>query len=373
MKTKTLLLLSFLISFSSQAASANFTQDRNINALKPIEIGDTVLYGNVDYVVAAINEDRSSHYYKLRYANNDSIHSSWFSKSQLGITSGCYDSICVGDKVIYGNVDYVVAAINEEGSRGYYKLRYANNDSIHSSWFSKSQLALVTPNPARVQAEKDENELKDLINKGIIDEVVYRSLRNAGATHVEAIDKASGPIFVSLERSGKFLQKLSEHVYSFDKAYVLKVKNITTDNNKNNLFVLNALLPYLKNSGYKSIKEKYLDSSVKRIEEISSEKRIFSLRDIESTSHARALAAQMLAASLSTSIPQMSAGQKSKTQNMLQILSTILAKNMRYQDMMLFFQHAGEMESLILELSQNPYLQSRSATDMLLLEYLKNS
>ena len=112
---------------------------------------------------------------------------------------------------------------------------------------------------------------------------------------------------------------------------------------------------------------------MKKIEDISRANGINSMRDLEATILTRKLAAGMLAASLNTSMSQLSDEQKAKAQYALRILSGMLATEMRYKDMEPFMQNATNIESLVLELAQNSYLQARTATDMLLLEYLKNS
>jgi hypothetical protein len=258
------------------------------------------------------------------------------------------------------------------GSDGYSYIRVMKQGEAAKRHFAELERQRLE----KERLGREAAELDAKVQEGIADRDTYIAMRQSGLSHGEALEKASGPMFVSLAETAKFLSKLSEFVYGFDRAYLTRLTGVLANENDKDraaLFIVNALVPYLRNSGYSSLKERFLLPSVTRIQALNTQRGLQDLHSMESSVITRRVAVQMLAASLSTSMPQLSESQKFRAQEILRGLSTVAAGSMRVREMELFFQSLPALEALILEIAQNLYLQNRAATDMLLVEYLKNS
>jgi len=290
--------------------------------------------------------------------------------------NACYANICVGDKAYYKknhNKSIKILAISKQGD---IVIQYIESDQIYSITGDASDFHVYFSAKEAKRIEKEKNEILEALKSGLFDIALYETLKKEGLAHSEALEKAMGPILTDLNGTSKFLVKLATHLYRFDSDYLLKINSLIGNDfnsEKKSLFILNALSPFLKNLGYSSIRENYGLPALNKTEEINKQFHLQHILNIEATTVMKNTALQMLAFSLVSSQSQMSGAQKEASTILLKILSDVLATKLQSNDMEIIRQSLPKFESLILELSQNPYLQSRAATDMLLLEYLKNS
>lgn len=294
----------------------------------------------------------------------------------------CVKDICVGDEVFDRDTspgDGIVLAIKANDAGGYYVIQYSSG-RVGADTAGYVNLVRRGEESARILAEREtlrrnEEQVRRLVAEGILDEGAYRNLRRSGLNHEQALEQASGPIWVSFSETAKFITKLSQFVYRFDQLYLAEIAKLAApgiNQEKRDLFLSTALLPYLRQSGYRGVKEKYLDPSVQRLEAALKQRGMQSLNDIESTALTRRLAVYMLAASLQTAFPQMNDWQKLRAQEFLRVLGDSATKGMRIKDTVALFAILPEYRALLLELSHNLYLQSRVAVDMQLLDFLEN-
>lgn len=229
---------------------------------------------------------------------------------------------------------------------------------------------------AKAKADAENNEISQLVRERIADVNVYNQARANGSDHKTALLLSSGPAWYALEQTPAFFTKLGEFVYRFDAAYMASLITILpadATREQSTKFVLAALLPYLKHFGYQSMKGRYIDTSVNRIEGMLKASGYGSIHQIESSMQTRKLCMQMLAASFQSARDVLNETQRERANTLLAAIGKTLAGSMRVREMEELFRNLPEIESLIKEMAQNPYLQGRSATDLLVLEYLKNS
>lgn len=345
-------------------------------------MGDTVYDVDSDYKKATIIG---------RKGNSLLIDYGWWggkameTVGYLGLAKAglCVQDICVGDQVLDRDTrpgDGVVLAIKANEAGGYYVIQYSSG-AVGAD--TKSYVTLIRrgEESARILAEREtlrrnEEQVGKLVAEGILDEGAYRKLRQSGLSHEQAVEQASGPIWVSFPGTGKFVSKLSQFVYRFDQLYLTEITKLVApgiNQEKRDLFLSTALLPYLRQSGYRGVKEKYLLPSVQRLEAALNQRGVKSLHDIESTALSRRLAVYMLAASLQTAFPQMNEWQKPRAQEILRVLGDSATKGMKVKDTIALFAILPDYRALLLELAQNLYLQSRVAVDVQLLDYIENN
>ena len=298
----------------------------------------------------------------------------------------CARNLCVGDEVYdsdssstFGNA--IIIAIKKSSGDAVFLLRYQLG-SKGTDTASYLRLVKRSAEVLRAQAEEEKlrqekEELANLVAQGIADETVYNTLRAQNIPHNEALERASGPTWLGPQHTEKFLLKLSQFVYQFDRLYYQElakiVSNKDSDTERRNVFLAVALLPQLKAFSYTGLKEKHIDRSAKQIETMMNSYGMQNLQSIESSTLTRRMSLQMLAASLRTSQTQMNEGQKRLAESYLRSIGDLLATPLRYRDFQNFFRLIPEYKRLLLELVQNPYLGARMSTDMALLDYLENS
>lgn len=292
---------------------------------------------------------------------------SYLAKTTPGL---CRGNFCVGDLVMdrdSGPAEATVIGIKQDGS---YVLEYTTRGGRSTEL--ESYLSLVRKSSVIIE----NNETNQLEQQGVIDRVVYEELRRRGKNHAEAVEEAMGPVWLSLGETDRFLQRLSQSVYAFDREYYLQLANLVRGPEQKlshrNAFVSTALLPNLRAFGYAQIRERWIKTSVLRITETLARQRVEKLADLESTATTRRLAVQMLGISLTTGMSQMNDSQRAAASVLVKSLSELAASPLRYREMESFFRWSGDLERLLMELSHNLYLQSRAATDMALLEFLRN-
>ena len=382
-----------LIFLSSAAGSTNYGE-WHIDHLSWTHPGSCVLNGKLcinDAVIETYNNRwakvagfKKDGSVVLSATSGSTLYGAW-SHSHLAYTrSGeCEGNFCIGDIVneSYNNrVAKIVGFPLTEKNQ--VVISAESGSTLYGSW-SYNYISLrqrseevLRRKAQQEQLAREKAELDKLVSDGIADEETYRFARSSGSSHSDALDAASGPAWLGLASTEKFVRKLSRTVYNFDAQYLQKVAALLLkDKNagRSQLFVSMALLPYLKDFGYSGTKEKYIQPSIKRMEAFLAEQQLGDFGSIESTIFSRRMALQMLAASLQTGMVQMDAGQKERANQFLRIIGDSLAGSMRIIDMRSFFDMIPEYQRLLLELSQNPYLRARSATDMGLLNHVRNS
>ncbi len=184
-----------------------------------------------------------------------------------------------------------------------------------------------------------------------------------------------GPIFTGVADFGKFLRELSKNSYSFDANYLLEVAKISSaaQTEQQNLFLLNALEPYLMNFDYNGIRERYVVPALERLKAINAGRGIRNIRDVEGVFAVRRAALQMLAASLRTSMSQLNQDQKRKADELLTDLANTLSGSITLRETLKFMdRNSAKFEAFTLELAKNPYLRGQAATDLAILGYLQN-
>lgn len=287
----------------------------------------------------------------------------------------CHLNVCVGDEGAISGTRMTVVGLYPSGE---FAIQWESG-GYSSSTYEASDIA-IRKTTAQAQAERQRaaewNEAQSMAQEGKLDLGIYGELRKNGAPHAEALDKAMGPVWISMAQTERFLNKLGNHVYQFDRLYLLEIAKLLAPGDhleRRRQFIGAAMLPFLRNFGYKAVKERYLNPSIQAIEKECASQGVKSLLDIESTALMRRLSVYMLAASLQTSMPQLNAAQKAEATEILRVLAESATKGMKYRDMQVLFALIPGYRSLLLELSQNLYLQARVAVDMQLLDYLENS
>lgn len=348
-------------------------------------IGSSAILAHRDYYVndVTIVGLRTDGNFMIKYANGNLGPASGFGSDNLALVQAltgdyyCGSTHCVGDTVILNHRDYSISEVTIAGvlPSDRYIIRWDNGNLARAEGFYGSNLAAKRKRQ-RTQEELDREEVKTRASDPTFDMESYHSLRKSGLSHREAMDRASGPVWTSQANTKNFLSKLSGHVYQFDKLYLLEITKLleSGDNmERRQLFIGAAMLPYLKNFGYKAVKERYLTPSIQAIETQLASRGVKTLADIESTSLMRRLAVYLLAASLQTAMPQLNETQKVQATEILRVLADSATKGMRYRDMQALYAFIPTYRALLLELTHNLYLQARVAADMQLLDYLENS
>lgn len=355
----------YIVVTKSGTCTANL--EGNTVLPKEVCVGDRYFntYNKLEMEVAGINQSGGV----FLKSETGQITGYWEPKYLARLEPGfCAGKFCIGDKVwnSYTSKYAKVAYLAHFGPW----IQYDGGDI--SGYWEEHYLKIIE----RAQEALDREELEKKAAAGAVDAQLYQRLRKEGLSHKEALDKASGPMLLAISDAEQFLDKLSQFVYRFDSIYLKKISALlveSRDKERRTLFVLNALSPYFRNSGYKGVKERFLDPSVARIEHESRNRGVTTLADIEPSLTTRKLAGYMLAVSLETAMPQLNESQKALASEILRILSNGLAQGMKYRDMVELYRILPSYRAMLLELSQNLYLQARVATDMLLLEYLENS
>ncbi|MCM2323703.1 MAG: hypothetical protein NDJ90_10625 [Oligoflexia bacterium] len=288
----------------------------------------------------------------------------------------CSQDLCVGDTATLNAQHYdtqlvTIAGIMPGGNMFVVK----SSVGIPFGPFYKAHLGLVSRREP-TQAERDTQEVRSLEKDPAFELSIYQAARAQGQSHRDAVEAAKGPYWYGAADTGRFLGKLSGYVYQFDAAYLQGLlKLIPSDANREraSLFIAGGLLPYLRDFGYAGLKEKFINPSVKNIQAKLGEHQITSIADTESSVFSRRLALQMLGVSLQTAMIQMDPGQKERASEALRVIAASLGGSLRVRDLGAFMSQIPALEKLLLELAQNPYLQSRAATDLGLLYHVRNS
>lgn len=297
----------------------------------------------------------------------------------------CGGALCVGDRAY--NIERqsrkaTIKGVYKRDGAFFYVLRYDSIEGLstpaddpipyYGGGWQEEHLSVFE----RGQAWHDREETKRLEKEGALDRAQYEALRRQGKNHREALLESSGPLWSSFERTENFLERLSGHLYQFDRNYLQQVKALLAPGanlERRQLFVTAAMLPYIRNLGYRSLRGPYLDRSAANMEQALREGYVQSLSDIEATALVRRMALHMLAASLQTALPQLTAAQKAAAAELLRILADLAAGKLRWRDMEPLFSALPRYRTLLLELSHNSYLQARVAVDMRLLDHLENN
>lgn len=289
----------------------------------------------------------------------------------------CSGGICVGDTARVNHRDYNVKTVTIAAvtSSGNFIVKWGDGSLGPQGGFAAGDLAMVSRRE-RTQEELDRDEVEKLSKEPGFDHSIYQAARAKGMNHRDAVEAAKGPYWVTAADTERFLGKLANHVYQFDANYLIGVQKLLpkdAQREKAAFFISAALLPYLRNFGYPGLRDKYVLPSVKNIEAQLQGQGLTAVSETESSISSRKYALQMLGVSLQTAMVQMDLSQKERAAEALRVIAASLATPMRVRDLGAFLNHAPELEKLLLELSLNPYLQGRVATDMGLLAHVRNS
>lgn len=317
--------------------------------------------------------------YVLYYEDKSELGDRWTRDSLASTKSGeCSKDICVGDRAYLGSKNnrvMQVAGVLIDGNIVVFIEDLVKQLGVKAYFRANAESFVVFE---RAQEVQDRVAAETLAKSGVLDFELYKSLKKTGASQVEALQNASGPVFVEIKDTEKFLNKLAEHVYKFDGSYLQQIAALTgNDNDLNinmrNLFIMNALAPALRNYGYANIREKFLVPSLANLDTVNAQNHINGLQDFDATAMIRRLSLQILSISLLTAKPQYNDLQNVEAQKLLQIISSALATNLRHNDMNSFYNITAEFENFELSLVQNAYLKARATSDMAILEFLKNN
>ncbi|NUM89732.1 MAG: hypothetical protein HUU37_11045, partial [Bdellovibrionales bacterium] len=205
----------------------------------------------------------------------------------------------------------------------------------------------------------------------------YDQARRQGSDHHAAMELARGPVFTGFTSISGFLQKLSQHVYAFDRAYLEELASAVGDAEKSRspidlrTYSGAMILPYIRHVNYPGLRERFLNPSVKAMEQHLAAQGVRSLLDMEAVRGARLLALRFMAASFRTSMSVANDAQKQESGRLLAVLGRALATRASLDDLREMHSEAARLEAHILDLAQNPYLTARSAADGALLQFLR--
>lgn len=180
-------------------------------------------------------------------------------------------------------------------------------------------------------------------------------------------------VFHDYPNGGAFLKGLSEYVYSFDKLYLEAASKVIEDSEYQDLtaiFVLNALQPYFNALGYPELKRRYLDVALENLACLNNHIGVQNITSLKNIQIFQVVGVKLLTQSLTSSRTLLSEAQKGTAEELIRFYGDILAKGISEETLKLIAENSSNIESHLTDVSTNPFLRSRSATDLSVARYL---
>ncbi len=184
---------------------------------------------------------------------------------------------------------------------------------------------------------------------------------------------AKGLLFTDFRMTSGFLRTLGEYTYAFDKQYLASLADAldkSTEKDLLSIFFMNALEPYFRGFGYVEIKRRYVDVALENLTCLNQQ---FGIKDLASLSNIQVFqeaAVKLLIQSFSSARTLTSESNRVRLEKLVGVLGDALAKGISTATLDQIKQQSVELESVNRELVGNPFLRSRSASDLLVIKYL---